>query len=527
MDERRRVLIICAHFHGDRSSKFDRSLLQPSSGLQIASLIDPLRYDIKMHLEMWHGTLEPSKMPDADIVFLNGLAKDFDRQRQLSYFYRRKGAIVVAGGYLPTMFPAFASQYFDVTCVGGVDSVREVISDYERGTLKSIYKSPQTTLTDYRIRYDLLEQSGINLPAHLIEASRGCNFRCNFCVLPAEGARHTKYGVDRVMQSIHDAIDASPLLSMRRIFPVIWFIDNNFSNDLVYLRALCKRLRSDKRVSSWGALVTQDVMKNRAVVAEMARCGCSVLFTGLESLDIEFLRSHNKFQNLPRDTTIVQDIAFAQSQGIVVTYGYLFDPRMSTIAKMREQLDHIESIPSLLFPSFIAIVSPLLGTKLFWEAAAAGSLRPNLRLRDIDGQTIVYSNCRNSDAELTAFAWDIFRYPNKLVNRWRHLMNFLKRCWQLRRGSLLTHLVHYRAHFRIFRLAKARQAARTKTYIGGTEALDASYDSWPADISDTDKQRYFAPILVTDAEGRLVDWLAAAEPHNKSAPQPTSITVRA
>ena len=512
MTARPRVLIICAHFHGDRSLKRDRSLLQPSSSLQIASLIDPERYDIRIYHEMWHGSLTPDQLPPADIVFLNGLTKDFDRQRQLSYVYRRRGAKVIAGGFVCTMFPEFAARFFDAVCAGGVDAVVEVMADLEAGALKPIYRSPQTQLGDYRVRYDLLAANGINPASHLIEASRGCNFKCDFCVIPAEGARHTKYGADRVMQSLDDAIAASPSGSIRRLMPTIWFIDNNFGNDLRYLRELCARLGQDRRLKGWGALVTQDILKNRKIIDLMADSGCSVLFTGLESLDIEFLQRHDKFQNLSKTTSFIEDIAYAQSRGIVVTYGYLFDPRITSVEAMSGQLDKILASPTLLFPTFIAIVSPLVGTKLFWEAVLAGELRPNLRLRDIDGQAVVYRHCQDSDERLTAFLTQIFRRPDTLLNRSRHLKDFLRRAWSLRRASLLAHLVHFRAHFRLFNLAKARKGGLALTYIAGKEPLDAHYAHAPPDITPEDRALYFDPILVTDETGAPAPWLQPYRP---------------
>lgn len=515
-DVRKRILIICAHFHDDRTTKKDFRLLQPSVGLQIAALIDHERYVVRLHLEMWHGSLDPDHLPEAEIVFLNGLAKDLDRQRQLSYFYRRRGTIVVAGGYACTMFPEFASQFFDVTCAGGVDSVRQVMADYEAGALQPIYRSPQTQLSDYRIRYEALAENGINPPAHLVEASRGCNFKCDFCVIPAEGARHTKFGVERVMQSIDDAIRTSPRFSIRRWVPNILFIDNNFSNDPKYLRELCGRLRAHRRVRAWGALVTQDVLRNRKIIAEMAASGCGVLFTGLESLDIAFLRKHDKLQNLSKGSSIVEDIAFAQSQGIVVIYGYLFDPRITTIAELRRQLDDILGNPALLFPSFISVVSPLVGTKLFWQALDARELRPNLRLRDIDALTVVYGNCRNSDAELTEFLGEIYRTPDRLVAPRRHWMDFLRRSWALRRAPLMTHVVHMQAHFRLMQVAKARAKARAQTYISDSEVLDPQYDSWPADITPADKARYFDPIAVTDENGAPAAWLKPYDPNRRA-----------
>jgi radical SAM superfamily enzyme YgiQ (UPF0313 family) len=179
---------------------------------------------------MWHGTFGQD-VPAVDLVFLTGLQKDFDRQRQLAYLFKRKGAIAVAGGSICTLFPQFSSEFFDVVCAGGVDSVNEVLSDFDAGTLRHIYSSPQVRLTDYPIDYKHLIENGIREKIHLVEASRGCNFRCDFCVIPAEGARHTKFGVSRVSEMINNAIETSPRLSLRRLYPVVMFIDNNFAND--------------------------------------------------------------------------------------------------------------------------------------------------------------------------------------------------------------------------------------------------------------------------------------------------------
>jgi hypothetical protein len=511
-DSKPRALVLHAHVHGDRSNKRDFSLLQPMAGLQIASLIDPAHYTVELYLETWHGSLTPEVLPPADIVFMSGLAKDLDRMRQLSYYYRRAGSLVVVGGYLPTQFPEFCTQFFDVVCSGGVDSVREVMRDYENGTLKPIYRSPQTTLSQYEIDYSILARAGIKGPVHLVEASRGCNFTCDFCVIPAEGARHTKFGVKRTMRAIDASLQAAPRGSVRRLFPTVLFIDNNFSNDRKYLRDMCANLKAHPRVRDWGALITQDALKDRDLIREMSASGCSFLFTGLESLDLAFLKKHSKFQNLKRGTDVVEDIAFAQSQGIVVNFGYLLDPRMNTVEEMRGQIATILKSHILLFPAFIAIVSPIVGTKLFYEACAAGELRPNLRLRDIDGQTIVYANCRNTDAELSDFCWAIFRRPHTLISRRRMWINYLKRAWLLRRASLFAHIAHYGAHFRMYALARGRKTARTETYIAGTERLDLGYELYPEDITPEDKARYFDPILVTDAEGHALAWLQQGAP---------------
>jgi hypothetical protein len=89
---------------------------------------------------------------------------DFDRMRQLSYFFRRERTTVVAGGSVCTQFPEFATQFFGVVCAGGVEIVADVLADFAAGrTLKPIYRSAITRIGDYSVNYGLLKCSGINL----------------------------------------------------------------------------------------------------------------------------------------------------------------------------------------------------------------------------------------------------------------------------------------------------------------------------------------------------------------------------
>jgi hypothetical protein len=97
---RQKILIVVAHLHEDREQKTDRDPLQPMIGVHVASLLDRERYQVKLHNEMWHGAYPTDAIAPGDyaLVFLSGLQVDFDRMRQLSYFFRRAGTTVVAGG---------------------------------------------------------------------------------------------------------------------------------------------------------------------------------------------------------------------------------------------------------------------------------------------------------------------------------------------------------------------------------------------------------------------------------------------
>ena len=144
---RRRALVICTHLRPGRDKRRSRYFMQPIAGLHVASLIDPHHFDVRLHHEDWHGPFDPARCEGYALVFLSGLQPDFDRMRQLAYFFRRAGATVVAGGSICTAFPEFAARFFDVVCAGGVDSVREVVADYLKGSLKPIYRSAITRIS--------------------------------------------------------------------------------------------------------------------------------------------------------------------------------------------------------------------------------------------------------------------------------------------------------------------------------------------------------------------------------------------
>jgi radical SAM superfamily enzyme YgiQ (UPF0313 family) len=383
--------------------------------------------------------------------------------------------------------------------------------DFETGDLRPCYVSRPTGIGDYRIDYRLLSDAGIGGQLHLVEASRGCDFACAFCTLPAERARHATFGVDRVLTMIDDAIENSPWWSVKRLFPIASFIDNNFANDRDYTRELCAALSRHSRLKGWGALVTQDVLRDHQLIEQMAGAKCRILFTGIESLDPKFLKANNKRQNVKYADTLFEDVAFARRRGIVVVYGYLLDPRVSTTAEMTAQARDLAEIDVLTYPSYFSFLAPLLGTRLFWDSADRGELRPNLRLRDLDGTTIAYRG-RDTDEELSRFAETVFRHTNRLVSRRRLVVKSVKMAWQTRRGHLLDYAMLLNANLRVMHEMHIASPGVHRNYLGGADVLDPSYSWFPEDISPEDRRRYFDAILITDSESRLQPWLERYRP---------------
>jgi hypothetical protein len=501
-----KALVVCAHLRPGRDKRRTTYLMQPISGLHVASLIDQAIFDVRLHHEDWHGPLEVVDCKGYDLVFLSGLQVDFDRLRQLSFYFRRSGARVVAGGSICTSFPEFAAQFFDAVCAGGVDSVPAVVADFLKGALKPIYRSPIAAISSYAIDYSLFTRSRISPVVHLIEASRGCSFKCSFCVIPSEVGGHASYDLDQLARTIDNAISTSPRLSFRRLYPIFMLLDNNFADDREHMLRVCAYLNSNPRVRGWVALVTQNVLHDREMIRHLAASKCLGLFIGLESLDTDLLRRYRKTQNLSKRHNVIDDIAYAESQGVTITYGYLFDPRHQKASDMERQMCAIAEHPLIPMPIYISVVAPLAGTETFWDDLHSGRLAPNLRLRDLDGETIAYSQLADRSDAIVTFVEKIFRRPWTVVGRAGILLKTLRRL--ARSGTLNPIRWYFMAVGTLHCFLWSRATpSQPRSYLAGSDTLDPQYFERPDDLSDQDRATYFDPIYLTDTAGGPSDWL--------------------
>lgn len=521
---RRRALVICTHLRPSRDKRRSDYYMQPITGLHIGSLIDPDIFDVRLHHEDWHGPFERAECAGYDLVFLTGLQPDFDRMRQLSYFFRASGATVVAGGSICTCFPEFATQFFDVVCAGGVDCTPQVVDDFLRGSLRPIYRSATAKITSYAVDYGLFTRHGINPILHLMESSRGCSFKCSFCVMPNEVGGHATYDIDHFAAGLENTLATSAPWSFKRWYPLVMLLDNNFSDDPAHMLRVAKLLAEHPRVRGWAALVTQNVLQDRALVTHLAKSKCILLFAGVESLDREMLRRYNKKQNLSRRHNVIDDIAFAEAQGIAICYGYMFDHRHQTAAQMEQQIQELARNPLMPMPVYLSVIAPLAGTASFWDDLRLGHLAPNLRLRDLDGETIGHVHLGDRQEAIVDFIERMFRRPWTVVPRLRILGKTVRRIVNAHSWNPVRWYVIASANFHCFIWSHATPAL-PRTYMAGSDTLDPQYFERPDDLSEADRVRYFDPVALTDADGHAAPWLLPYVPKPATADwQPVAFT---
>ena len=377
-----RVGIIFAYVDYHRRGQRNRLSMQPQIGPLIAGLLPP-DVEIDVVNETWEA---PDWERDYDLLFISAMHSDFDRARQISHYWRARGAKTVFGGAFASSYPGLCQPYFDSVIVGDPEStVPAAWRDFCRGELQPQYRSnaydPALVATP---RFDLLAGKAVH--SFGLEATRGCPFTCEFCVLTGLGTRHHTRPVASVIRDI----EAGQRMLAGKVpgfkTRVVGFCDNNIGGNLGYLRELCAALRP--RGIQWYAAATFNVICQPQLVKLMAEAGCRILFVGIESFNTDALAGMGKHQNAIHKTRAALDCC--RDHGILVISGMLVSPLNDDVGYLRQLPQHLADC-GLHVPTFLSFETPIPGTPYFRRLAreTAPAFLPGALLRDFACYTLV------------------------------------------------------------------------------------------------------------------------------------------
>jgi len=376
-----RIAIISTYTHPTRLPIKEKSVMQSSVPELIAGLC-PEHAEIEIYNEK---EIDIPLDRDWDLVFFSYLHSYYEHTKVLSALFRSRGMKTVAGGRHAGHFPDDCEKYFDSVIIGDPErSVPELIKDFERGRLKTRYQLPTEGAAEIKpARYDLIDFSTNRSRLPGIEASRGCPFSCNFCVLTG----HESYRFRKVSAVIEEI--KFKMHWNKNYFGLLddWFIflDNNLGGSPRYLRELCNELIPLKK--TWGCALTFNVLRDEETVKLMARAGCRYIYTGLESLNPESIKAMNKGQNKVKDIDEVIRRCF--KNGILLSFGLL-------VGSDGDTNEYLEKLPQYLADlqyfsiTFLGIVCPYPETPFYRLLAKEGRLLPKTISRDYDGYTLCH-----------------------------------------------------------------------------------------------------------------------------------------
>ncbi len=406
-----RIAVIATYTHPTRLPHKERGVMQSSVPELIAGLC-PDDAEVELYNEK---EVDIPLDRDWDLVFFSYLHSYYEHTKVLSTLFRRRGITTVAGGRHATHFADDCEKYFDAVVTGEPESnVPALVRDVERGQLQQRYSLPSQGAAAIKpSRYDRIDfrTNRIRLPG--IEASRGCPFTCNFCVLTG----HEKYRY-RPVQQVVDEIE----LKMRwntnyfGLFDHVFsFLDNNLGGNPRYLRELCEALIPLKK--RWGCALTFNVLQDEEMVKLMARAGCRYIYTGLESFNPDSIKAMNKGQN--KITEVDHVIRRCFGHGIMLSFGLL-------VGSDGDTNEYLEQLPAYLSGlqyfniTFVGIVCPYPETPFYRQLQHERRLLPGTVSRDYDGYTLCHRPLTMDPTEVIDHFKRLCHQLGSLTNVGRH-----------------------------------------------------------------------------------------------------------
>lgn len=223
-----------------------------------------------------------------DLVAISVETYTAKRAYQIANVYRKKGIHVVMGGFHATLCPDEVQLYADTVVTGEVENIwTQILQDFQNKTIKSRYLG-STPMPAKRILPDRSVFKGKNyVPVNLLEAGRGCKFRCEFCSIQEffEGTHHY-HSIESVIQEVNS------LKSNNRLF---FFVDDNITANHERAAELFKALIPLK--IKWVGQSDITISHNPELLKLMVKSGCQGVLIGFESLNPESLKRMNKAFN--------------------------------------------------------------------------------------------------------------------------------------------------------------------------------------------------------------------------------------
>jgi radical SAM superfamily enzyme YgiQ (UPF0313 family) len=243
-------------------------------------------------VRFYDDRMEPIPFDEpADLVAISVETYTAKRAYQIASEYRRRRVPVVMGGFHATLCPQEVARYAEAVVCGEAEQIwPQVLDDARHGRLEKFYRSAgRPALAGLRPDRSIFRGKRY-LPIGLIEAGRGCHFKCDFCAV------QTVFAATQTRRPIADIIaEIQPLRQERKLF---FFVDDNITSNLEqakeFFRALIPlRIR-------WVSQASINAAHDEEFLELLVRSGCQGVLIGFESLNPANLLDMNKAFNTMR-----------------------------------------------------------------------------------------------------------------------------------------------------------------------------------------------------------------------------------
>ncbi len=296
-----------------------------------------------------------------DLVAITVMVTNATRACQIADRFRRRGVKVVMGGYYPYMVPEHALNHADAICASEAEYVwTEILTDARDVTLKRVYE--QTQKTDMSQMAHLPRPDRWRWLRHVsltLQASRGCPFDCEFCSIVHMLGHTMRYKQPDTIVAELERIYQHDLMG-RFIGRAIFFVDDNIFGNPKNFKDICRAIialnkRYPKFRPFFGSQLTINVSKDKEALSLMREAGFYNIFIGLESTNVDVLKSYKKFHNVAFNYD--EAVARLREHGMEVIASFIFGTDADTAECFELAYDFFDR-NNILYPCF-NILTPI------------------------------------------------------------------------------------------------------------------------------------------------------------------------
>lgn len=370
------------------------NFVPPLTGIHLAALT-PAKHTVRVI----HQQVEPVNLEsDADVIVLSFFSGFAPEAYRLAAEYRDRGKIALAGGPHVTFAPEEALQFVDSIVIGEGESVwAQIFDDIEQGTLQQRYEGQALPLTDIPTpRYDLLPVSYI--VRRVVQATRGCPFRCSFCTVPTLNPGFRTRPIESVLNDIR--YNDFRWWWQRKM---VWFWDDNLTANRPYIKELLQQMIPLRKW--WLTQASMDIANDDELLDLMRESGCIGIFFGIESFGKESLVDAGKRQNKVDDYR--RKIQKLHDRGIGVMAGFISGLDGDTPESIRDMANQLEEIG--VDVPFLSILTPFKGTRAYAKMEETDRLRPGLGWEFYNGYNVTFVPNQMTATELLHAHRDLWR----------------------------------------------------------------------------------------------------------------------